>query len=156
MFDKQKSENITEMLANNAFFHNIAFINDSSLHGKNDDFLARSKDVSFCFTFIVNNRYDNSEFKGLLKDSDAATHSIEGTGQLAALQKFNKSIKLDKSKKGAISVVFRIEAISSIDAVYLKTSLGTMHFYIVNVNTSFLLCLKNINRLKAMFDNIVN
>ena len=45
---------------------------------------------------------------------------------------------------------------SSIDAVYLKTSLGTMHFHIVNVNTPFLLCLKNMNRLKAVFDNIVN
>ena len=156
MLNKQESEKITEMLANNAFLHIIASIKDSSSHGKNDDSSARSKDVPFCFTFIVNDRYNDSDFKGLLIDSGVATHSTEGTGQLAALQKFDKSIKLDKSKERAISVVFEIEATSSIGAVYLKTSLGTMYFHIVNVNTSFLLCLKDINRLKAMFDNIVN
>ena len=146
MLDKQKSKNIIKILANNAFFYNIVFINDFLPHGK----------ISFCFTSTVNNRYDDFEFKDLLIDSDAATHSIEDIDQLAALQKLDKSIKLNKSKKGAISVVFEIEATSSIDAVYLKTSLGTMHFHIVNVNTSFLLCLKKMNRLKAMFDNIVN
>ena len=123
------------MLANNAFFYNIAFINDFSPHGKNDDSSVRSKDVPFCFTSTVNDRYNDSEFKGLLIDSVAATHSTGGTGQLVALQKLDKSIKLNKSKEGAISVVFEIGATSSIGAVYLKTSLSTVHFHIVNVNT---------------------
>ena len=49
--------------------------------------------------------------------------------------------------RGIVSVQFRIGFISSISFIKVATPIGIVEFYIIKVNTPFLLCLVDIDNL---------
>lgn len=110
----------------------------------------------YMFSVSTKNRYDDSEFKRLLIDSGAATRSTGGIDQLRALQQLDNTIILDKNYAGSADFVFGIEKTSSIDVINLDTPVEKIIFHIVDVNTSFLLCLADLNKLDAFFNNLTN
>ena len=100
-------------------------------------------------------QYNDSEFKGLLIHSSTATRSTGGFGQLKALQRVF-FVELDKIIAGSTNFVFGIGNTSSIGTVNLNTPLQIIVFHIVQVNIPFLLCLANMDKLRAFFNNLTN
>ena len=65
-------------------------------------------------------------------------------------------VQLDKNTTGSANFTFRIENAGSIGSVDLDTPLRLITFYIVLVNIPFLLCLADIDKHGAFFNNITN
>ena len=142
-----ESTNTINLLANNAFKHQITSA---------DGTVALTAPVPYSFTTLTDSQYDKSEFTGLLIDSGAATRSTGGIGQLKALQKIISSAKLDKTTAGSANFIFGIGSTSSIGTVNLDTLIGMIVFHIVQVNTPFLLCLADMDKLEVYFNNLTN
>lgn len=111
--------------------------------------------MPYSFTTSTIMQYNNFQLKRLLIDSDAATWSIGGFGQPKALQRIFL-IELDKTIVGSANFFFRIGSISSIGTVNLNRFLGMIIFYIVQVNTPYLLYFVDMDKLEAFFNNLIN
>lgn len=72
------------------------------------------------------------------------------------MQQHDTSIQLDKNIAGLNNFTFRIGNVASIGFVNLNIPLGPVIFYIVLINTLFLLSLADINKLGAFFNIILN
>ena len=143
-----ESTSTTNILADKALKHRITSIDDTV-----SATLAEPRPYSFS-TFPTS-RYNETEFKGLLIDSGAAVKSTGGIGQLKALQQVIP-VELHETATNATNIVFGIGSASSIGTVNLGTPIGLVIFHIVQVNTPFLLCLANLDRLGAFFNNVTN
>ncbi len=133
--------------ANKAFEHRLilknitnAFVNES---------------FDFIYISIIESRYDDREFKSILMNCDAARQSTTEIEQFTALQRLNDSIQLDKSIVES-KIQFDIDSISIMSTIKLNTSLKQLIFHIVEVNTPFLLCLVDLDRLDVYFNNLTN
>ena len=83
---------------------------------------------------------------GIIINTKASKCSTAGYSQFLTLQKIDK-IQLNKSIKGTVSIQFKIGSISFIGFIKVATPIGTVEFYIVKVDTPFLLCLADIDNL---------
>lgn len=142
-----KSTNTINFLANNAFKYEIIFA---------DSIIAFIVPRPYSFTILTKLQYDKLEFKGLLIDTSTATRSTSGIGQLKALQKIISLVKLDKTIAESVNFIFEIRNTSSIDTVNLGTPIGIIIFHIIRINTPFLLCLTDIDKLGTYFNNLTN
>ena len=145
----QGSESVTVVntLADNAFKHRITL---------SDETASPISSAPYVFNSSTDSRYNDTEFKGLLIDSGASTRSTGGIGQLKALQQLDPSVQLDKNTAGSANFTFGIGSAGSIGSVDLDTPLGLITFYIVLVNTPFLLRLTDMDKHGAFFNNITN
>ena len=139
----------TNLLADNAFHHRITMKDKTTLAIKDNN-------QSYAYNIVTSFRYDNEEFKDLLIDSKTANKSTENLNQLKTLQKIDQTINLNRSIVESTSFVFEIESTSSIETINLSTLIRTVTFYIIQVNTLFLLSFADMNRLEAFFNNITN
>ncbi|RKF75855.1 hypothetical protein GcM3_082001 [Golovinomyces cichoracearum] len=103
----------------------------------------------------LSTRYGPHNFKDIYIDAGAANNSTGGYNQWIALQKYQK-VEIDSSKKGTVNVQFGIGSTSSIGSVKVNIPIGTIEFHIVRANTPFLLCLKDMDKLEAYYDNITD
>ncbi len=111
--------------------------------------------INFEAILYNQSRYDDREFKNILVDCDAARLSTTEIEQFTALQRLNDSIKLNKSTVES-KIQFDIDSISIMSTIELNISLKQLIFHIVSVNTSFLICLVDLNRLRVYFNNLTN
>ncbi len=109
---------------------------------------------SFNYIPITDSRYDDIEFKDILVDCDAADRSIESMNQFKALQRIS-DVALNKKTIGS-SIKFEIDNTLILGFIDLKISLEVITFHIVEINTSFLLCLNDFDRLDIYFNNLIN
>ena len=91
--------------------------------------------------FTFNDRYSSYEFQGIMPDSGAARISSAGKPQVLALQKRDPTIQLDTSMAGSNRIRFGKGTATVKGVVRVPTPLGTIIFYIIPINTPFLLCL---------------
>jgi hypothetical protein len=138
---------ITSLLADKTLKHRLisknitnAFINES---------------FDFTFVSIIELRYDDREFKSILINCDATNRSIAEIDQFTTLQRLNDSIKLNQSTAES-KIQFDIDSISIMSTIELNILLKLMIFHIVEIKTSFLLCLVDLNRLNVYFNNLIN
>ena len=81
-------------------------------------------------------------------DIGASKKSTVGYGQyLAYKTTVNDNTDIDTMQAGAVNVQFGIGLTTSIGSVAVKTLIGLVDFYVVKVDTPFLLCLVDIDRL---------
>ena len=148
--DLQNTEplTVTNLLADKTFKHRITC--------KNEVTAAFVAFTTYSFNATTSSRYDESEFKDLLIDSDVVMRFTNGIGQLKTLQNINKTVKIDTSTAGSASFIFGIGSTSSINTINLNTPLGMIVFHIVQINTPFLLCFADMDKLGAFFNNIAN
>jgi hypothetical protein len=135
-------------LANKAFQHRLISI----------DIINALINESFDFIYIsiTDSRYDDIEFKDILVNYDAADRSTENMSQFKALQRIsNDNVVLNK-KTIESSIKFEIDNTLILGFVDLNTSLEVITFYIVEINTSFLLCLNDFDSLDIYFNNLIN
>jgi hypothetical protein len=137
--------NIVNALVDNVFKHRL-----TSMNNVQSVIL-----TSYTYNTIIEFRYDDTEFKRLLIDSEAITKSTEEIDQLKALQRM-KDVELNTSTTESITFIFEIDSIAFIETTLLNTPMRLITFHIVSINTSFLLCLIDMNKLEAFFNNIIN
>ena len=142
-----ESTNTINLLANNAFKYQIIFA---------DSIIAFIVPRPYSFTILTKLQYDKLEFKELLIHTGTATRSTGGIGQLKALQKIISLAKLDKTMAESVNFIFEVRNTLSIDTVNLDTPIRIIIFYIIQINTPFLLCLTDIDKLGAYFNNLTN
>lgn len=122
----------------------------------NDETVSPISPASYIFNLLTNSRYNNIEFQRLLIDSGASTRSTRGISQLKILQQLDTSVQLDKNPARSANFIFGIRSTILIGSVNLDTPLGFIIFYIVPVNTLFLLCLADMNKHRVFINNITN
>ena len=108
------------------------------------------------FTAGGTSRYDSLRFYGIVIDTGASRYSTVGLGQFQALQRTNKSIVLDETTKGRVTVQFGIGSSSSIGSAVVATPIGQIEFHIMLAKTPFLLSLADMDKLGVYFNNITN
>ncbi len=138
---------LTSSLANKAFEHRLIL--------KNITNASVNESFDFIYISIIESRYDDREFKDILMNCDAARRSTAEIDQFTALQRLNDSIKLNQSTVES-KIQFGIDSISIMNTTELNISLEQLIFHIIKINTSFLLCLVDLNRLEVYFNNLIN
>ncbi len=61
---------------------------------------------------------------------------------------------LDKRRAGEVQITFGIGGSLSLGIVNVKTLLGFVEFHVVLADMPFLLCLVDIDRLRATYNNL--
>ena len=141
---------IINFLTDHAAKHQITDI-DESENSNIENF-----SISYAYTSSTSFKYDVTEFKDLLIDSDAATRSTDDIGQLKALQKIDDTIQLNQSTAESANFVFEIGSTGSIGSINISTSIEPITFHIISVNILFLLCLTNLDKSETFFNNVTN
>jgi hypothetical protein len=67
-----------------------------------------------------------------------------------------RSEGFDKTTVGLVKVQFGIGSAASIGSLAVNTLIGVAEFHIIEADTQFLICLKDIDDLKAYFNNLKN
>ena len=140
-----ESINAVYLLINIAFKYRITHANDTIV----------ATLVSYSFTTSIDSRYNKFEFKELLIDFDVVVRFTKDINQLKALQKVIH-VKLDEITAELTNFVCEIDSIFFIDTINLNTLIDTIVCHIVQINILFLLCLADMIKLKAFFNNITN
>ena len=98
------------------------------------------------FIYNITLYYTSIKFIGIIINIKAFKCSIVEYSQFLTLQKIDK-VQLNKSIRGTVSVQFKISFISSINFIKVATLIGIVKFYIIKINTPFLLCLADMDNL---------
>ena len=110
--------------------------------------------------FSTTSRYTSEIFYGIMIDTGASKRSTAGYSQYLAYKKGNfasgTDSNIDRTKAGAVNVQFGIGSTSSIGTVLVDTPIGRIEFHIVEADTPFLLCLRDMDTLKVQYDNLRN
>jgi hypothetical protein len=117
--------------------------------------IVSSNSISYIYNVFTASRYDDREFKDILIDHDVANFFSENIKQFTILQRISKTT-LILNKKRIISFKFDIDEILFIDIVNLNIFVDVITFHIVLVQTSFLLCFVDMNRLRFYFNNLID
>ncbi|EAQ83592.1 hypothetical protein CHGG_09996 [Chaetomium globosum CBS 148.51] len=135
---------VTTLLANAATHHFLT---------KEDPF--QEQDPSE--TYTAEGRYSATTFRGIMPDSGAAQFSTAGQPQFQALQRQLPSATLDTTRAGEAIVKFGYGTPkASLGTTTVPTPLGTIDFHVMETETPFLLCLRDMDRLGIKFDNLRN
>jgi hypothetical protein len=111
--------------------------------------------VSYVYIIFIESRYNDSEFQSMLVNCEAARRSTAEIGQFTALQRLNDLVKMNKLIV-ELKIQFGIDSISIMNTIELNISIREIIFHIVEINTSFLLCLVDWDRLGVYFNNLIN
>jgi hypothetical protein len=110
---------------------------------------------SFAYVMIFD-RYISEKFYEMMIDSNVSTKSSAEYEQYQAFNKMNFSIDLNFFKTEAVNVQFDIESASSIKSLIIDISFDIVKFHVIKTDTSFLLSLADMNRLKVYINNVEN
>jgi hypothetical protein len=109
------------------------------------------------FTYImIFDRYIFEKFYEVMIDSNASTKSTAEYEQYLAFNKINFTIDLNFFRAETVNVQFEIESASSIESLTIDISFEIVKFHVIKTDTSFLLSLVDMNRLKDYFNNVIN
>ena len=146
----------TNFLTDHAAKHQITDIDESENSSSIESSDTENSSISYAYIFSTSSKYDDTKFKNLLIDSNAATRSTDDIEQLKTLQKIDNTIQLNQSTAGSTNFVFGIKSIGSIKSINISTSIEPITFHIISVNIFFLLCLTDLNKSEAFFNNVTN
>jgi hypothetical protein len=107
---------------------------------------------------MISDRYIFEKFYEMMIDSSASTKSIAEYDQYLAFKnhKIDSFIDLNHIRTEAVNVQFDIESASSIESLTIDTPFEIVKFHVIKTDTSFLLSLADMNRLKVYFNNVIN
>lgn len=149
------------MTSNDAAQVSVALADHSFGHfftkeaGDNSTSSTDNDPFAYTSTATRSNRYTSTTFYGVMIDSGASKKSTAGYSQYIAYQETQDTpAAMDLSTKGSVSVQFGIGATDSIGSIHMPTPLGNVEFHIVDVDTPFLLCLADMDRLGVYYNNV--
>ena len=117
------------------------------------DIIDREQDP---FVYITTEYYTPKEFYGVIINISTSKKSTTGYSQYLAYKATNDYININTTQTGAVNVQFSIGLTILIRSVAVKTLIGLVDFYIVKVNTPFLLYLADMDRLQVYYNNITD
>jgi hypothetical protein len=88
--------------------------------------------------FILNNRYSDITFQGIIPDSGAAGVSTARKLQVVALQKLDPTISINISIAGNHKICFGKRKVISIGTIQVSILLGNITFHVLPTNILFL------------------
>src|SRR6266702_2418083 len=135
------------ILANHSFIHLIPPKNQptSTPVGPIMDIIDHEQDL---FAYIIIERYTPKEFYGVIINTGASKKSTAGYRQyLTYKTTANNNTDINIIQTGAINVQFGIGSTALIGSVTVKTPISLVDFHIIKIDTPFLLCLTDINKL---------
>ena len=133
-----------------AFKHELKIISIEFLNAFHDS------ETSDSFVYVISDRYISDEFYGIMIDTKTSKLSTVDYEQYLAYKTMNDDVTINSIKAKAIYVQFEIGFILFIESINIPTSIDQIEFHIVKIDTSFLLCLADLNRLKIYFNNVKN
>jgi hypothetical protein len=90
-------------------------------------------------------------------DISTSKKSIADYGQYLAYKNITAdNTDIDTTQIGAVNVQFGIGSAVSIGSVIVKTLISLIDFYVVKADTSFLLCLTDIDKLRVYYNNVTD
>jgi hypothetical protein len=104
-----------------------------------------------CF---VTDWYKPGEFHGVIIDTEAAGKSTAGYNQYTAYEKLFGETLINTGQEEAVKTTFGIGLTTLIGSITILTLISQCEFYIVNVNTPFLLSLTKINTKNIILNNV--
>ena len=140
-----QAKTITQYLANRSFDHVITGADPTLTPNESDP-----------FKYITSERYTSDKFYDIIIDTGASKQSAAGYRRFFTYKKKIKHVQVDKSRAGAVNVQFSIGFTSSIGSLLLDNSIGIVEFHVVEADTSFLLCPKDMDKLNVYFNNLEN
>lgn len=105
--------------------------------------------------FISQSRYDDSEFRGILIETGASHASSAGYNQYLALNR-DQPVEIDKAGAQNCRFRFGIGEMSSKGTITVSTPIGDIKFHVVDVDTSFLLPLQDLDAAGYYLNNLRN
>jgi hypothetical protein len=111
------------------------------------------------FAYVITlDRYTSEKFYKVMINSSASTKTIVEYDQYLAFKnhKIDSFIDLNHIKTETMNVQFDIESASSIESLILDISFEIVKFHVIKTDTSFLLSLVDMKRLKVYFNNVIN
>ena len=143
----QNAEVITINLNQRAFKHGL----------KIDEFINQfhESETSDSFAYVISDRYISNEFYRIMIDTDISKYSIVDYEQYLAYKTIHK-VNIDFIKTEIIYVQFGIGFISSIKFINIAIFIDRVEFHIMKTDTSFLLCLVDLDCIKVFFNNVDN
>ena len=106
-------------------------------------------------SYILGDKYGSKDFIDIMIDTGASKASTAGEEQFHAMQR-SLPVELNKRTAGSVTVQFGIGTAPSIGSIDLQLPIGTVRFHVVKASTPFLLCLHDMDRRKAYFNNVSN
>ena len=134
-------------LINNVFKHRVIFRDDATIF---------ENLTSYTYNAFFDIKYGFFEFKNLLINSKATIRSTKNIEQFKTLQNIDNLFKFNSNAAEFANFVFDMNTTTSIDSIDLKISIETIIFHIIQVNTSFLLCLIDFDKTEIYFNNLTN
>lgn len=104
---------------------------------------------------MVTKRYSSEEFFGVMINTKTSKYSTIDYGQYLAYNAINKQL-INNFTAGIVYATFGIESISFIESIVICISIDQVKFHIVKADTSFLLCIVDLDRLKCYLNNVNN
>jgi hypothetical protein len=108
------------------------------------------------FTYIIIDCYTSDTFYEIMIDSSVFRRFTVDYEQFLVYQKNNKNDLINVIKAETINVQFEIESTLSLKSITIDIPIELMKFHVIKTNTSFLLSLADMNRLKVYFNNVEN
>ena len=142
------AESILSNLINRSFEH--------SLTKKSSQPQFTTNEVQNSFVYVIDDRYSSKQFHEVMINIEAFKHSTTDYGQYLAYQKYIEDTSIDTKKARTINVQFDIEEISFIGSIMIIMPVSTAEFHVIWADTSFLLCLVDMNRLNIYLNNLTN
>jgi hypothetical protein len=127
--------------------------NQSLAHALTSTDTTASPSDSDPFVYTTTDRYTSDVFYGIMIDTGASKKSTAGYGQYLAYEKTHGAT-IDTDKAGAVHVQFGIGSTPSIGSIIVDMPVGQAEFHIVEADTLFLLCLKDIDTLGVYYNNL--
>ena len=101
-------------------------------------------------------RYTPKEFYSVIINTGASKKSTIGYRQYLAYKATNNNTDINTMQIRAINIQFSIGLTALIKSVKVKTLIGLVDFYVVKVDTPFLLCLADMDRLQVYYNNVMD
>jgi len=98
-------------------------------------------------TITAASRYTSTVFIGIIINTSALKKFMASYRQFQALQNADQFIRLNTLTKGQVNVQFSIKIATSIRTADVVTPIGKIQFYIIYIDTPFLLYLADMDRL---------
>ncbi|KDN64678.1 hypothetical protein CSUB01_12316 [Colletotrichum sublineola] len=108
--------------------------------------------------FTFNDQYSAATFQGIMPDTGAARVSTVSQQQYTTLKRhLNRELPLDTSRAGEATIRFGSgNHFKSTGTVEVPTPVGNLTFHVMDSNTPFLFCLKDMDRHRVKFNNLTN
>jgi hypothetical protein len=142
VLEPQRAFDITTNLANQSLAHALTHTDTAATATDSDPFM-----------YTTTSRYTSNVFYGIMIDTGASKKSTAGYGQYLAYKKVHDTT-INTTKAGAINVQFGIGSTPSIGSIIVDMPVGQAEFHIVEADTPFLLCLKDMDTLGVYYNNL--